>query len=473
MMGEGDDIIVMKCDYSEWIRKRVVQHDIPHLRLKPQIENENETGLLDVPVELIFMIISELGIKEVGSLSKTCRYFYNFVNDNFVKEVLLPLSSENMPKVSGENGRHILRLSSNVNIRWWQSGFEGMLNSLKLKYLKEIKFVGPNYYTSGDKTFLLDEYKKILSSVVLTKSHLRRIDISLELTEQYCTILQQLKRLPRLEELCLRPHRFNQRRDTVLSLNQVLKQILQGLRIKTFELTKLQDDAGFGQPCSYFGLIVSSEYIENFILHMGKELYLGDIHAMNLRKLTIHSEFYCGGRAGSAGCINHWEIYDNHYALEYGSIRKLAHIVEKGCPNLEYFNNRKISLHESRENSLEKKDCRQCQEKRITNSGTYQALERKMLSYKKQAELYQKQLRIRNKDNKECVNTIINLEKKLRESYNSVPNRKQKRGKASVSKRKQKRGKASKPLPFQCDKCQKSFMKEKGLKIHKGRMHKV
>jgi hypothetical protein len=206
---KDDDVLLLKTDATRAIEKLIVQHEIPK---KPTLRNKSrrvgfvqDSGLIFLPLEILLDITTHMDTSDVENLGRTCKDLQLLVNMTFVTRVVLPLSEKNMEKLGG---RFVLSLSSSVNIRLWEDGvFERLLKSMNLKYLKEVKFVGSNYrdvWRGG----LSTGYRSILRNIFFRKKYIRKLDLSMDSSEECYKLLESLKGMAHLEELSLRSSRF-------------------------------------------------------------------------------------------------------------------------------------------------------------------------------------------------------------------------------------------------------------------------
>ena len=329
---KDDDIFILKSNATNAIGLLVVQQ-IPK---KPQIRQVSQISeLLSLPLELFLSICVFLDVKDVENLGRVCKDLDNLVKRTFLPRVILPLSEQSLRQLGGPGGRFILSLSSSVNIRLWgEGGFETMLReNMNLKYLKEVKFVGNNYsveYRGG----LISGYKNIMKNILFNKKYLRKIDISIDSSEECYRQLQRLKDLPYLEELSLRSSglggQFNRTMPEGRKLNQMLKDTLANLNIQSLELK------GFNTPweeyTECFGMEIFSDTIQVLKLdYYSKTFELAAIKAVNLKEIQISSDFW----------------YRNQ------DPRSLARILSEGCPNLEKYNCRDLGNLDRNEQFVE------------------------------------------------------------------------------------------------------------------------
>ena len=176
---KDDDLLLLKTDATNAIERLIVQHKIP---VKPNFRKNSKklslkqnSKLLYLPLEIFISITSQIDVSDVENLARTCKDLNVLVNRTFITQVVLPLSVMNMEKLGGRNGRYVLSLSSNANIRLWNEGeFECMLQGMNLKYLKEVKFVGNNYgVMSGGG--LIRGYKSIMKNIFHSKRYVRKM----------------------------------------------------------------------------------------------------------------------------------------------------------------------------------------------------------------------------------------------------------------------------------------------------------
>jgi len=328
---KDNEIFLLKCDAANAIDRLIVQqiHKKPRVR---QISQLSE--LLSLPQELFLSISVFLDIKDVENLGRVCKDLDNLVKRTFLLRVVLPLSEQSLKQLGGPGGRYILSLSSSVNIRLWgEGGYEEMLKkNMNLKYLKEVKFVGNNYsyeFRGG----LISGYKSILQNILFSKKYLRKIDISIDSSEECYRQLQRLKEMPYLEELCLRSsglrRQYNETMPEERKLNQILNDTLAKIKIKKLELK------GFKMPwepyTDFFGIEIFSDSIQVLKLHYSKNFELAAIKARNLKNIEISSDF--------------WRSQDP---------TRLALILYKGCPNLEKYNCRALCNLDRDEHFVEK-----------------------------------------------------------------------------------------------------------------------
>ena len=164
------------------------------------------SSLLSLPLELFLIVSTHLDVTDIENLAMTCKDMSNFVRRVFVTRVVMPLSEHSMAQLGGSSGRCVLSLASSVNIRLWgERGYEEMLKKMNLKFVKNVKFVGNNYSVGfGEGEGLISGYKSIMENIFLCKKFVRKLDISIDSSEECYRQLDRLKEMPCLEELCLR-----------------------------------------------------------------------------------------------------------------------------------------------------------------------------------------------------------------------------------------------------------------------------
>jgi len=327
-LSKDNEIFILESDSTNAIEQLIIQQ-IPK---KPKFRKfSQKTELLALPLEIFLNFSVYLDIKDIENLRMVCKDLANLVNKTFIPRVVLPLSQKSLNHLGG---RFILGLFSNVNIRLWgEGGFETLLKTrMNLKYLKEVKFVGNNYslvYRGG----LISGYLSIMKNIFLSKKYVRKLDISIDSSEECYEQLQRLKKMTFLEELCLRSSDFRSQYNRTMpegrGLNQLLLDTLTGLNIKTLELK------GFRTPWeSYtdtFGIEIVSDTIKVLKLHYSKTFELSAIKAVNLEEIEISSDFWTRGQAPAS----------------------LAEILTIGCPNLVKYNCRDLRTIDRGGNWLE------------------------------------------------------------------------------------------------------------------------
>jgi len=322
---KDEDVILLKADATAVIDSLIVQHKIWR---KPEVRQFSQSCiLLSLPLEMFLSVVAYLGVKDVENLGMTCKGLNNLTRRIFVPRVLLPLSEKNLDLL---DGRFVLSLSSNVSIGLWgvNNEYEQMLKKLNLIYVKEVKFVGNNYKVNYGG--LTSSYKRILGNIFLSKKFVRKLDISIDSTEECYRQLQSLKEMPFLNELCLRSSGgFSQAQIYERTLNEILKDTLKELKIQTFELKGFimpWDDSGF------YELQIYSKTIRKLKLSYSKNMELTDIVAGNLKELLIASDSiynsYCLFHAPSTVFVTGPSDPPS----------RLAVILARGCPNLEKYN---------------------------------------------------------------------------------------------------------------------------------------
>jgi len=343
----GEDVLLLKTDATSAIEKLIVQHDIPK---KPSFRNKSrrvgfvqESELFSLPLEILIEITTHIDTSDVENLGRTCKDLELLVNMTFVSRVVLPLSEKNMERLGG---RFVLSLCSSVNIRLWGDGvFESLLKSMNLKYLKEVKFVGNNY-RNVSRGGLSTGYKSILRNIFLNKKYIRKLDLSLDSSEEYYKLLERLRGMPHLEELCLRSSRFrcshSGSKQEEKTLNQVLRNTLSGLQIRSFELKGVVVSWEADQTDYYLEIV--SDSIEVLKLEYHKNYHLGAIEARKLQSLQVSTSYW-------HFCLYHALSMEDGYLVddENDPPGRLVGILATGCPKLELYNG--LDLKSMREKS--------------------------------------------------------------------------------------------------------------------------
>ena len=287
---KSEDVIILKADATGAIERLIVQHKIIK---KPRVRHfSQECILLSLPLEMFLYVIAHLDVRDVESLGMTCKDLKNLTRRLFVPRVVLPLSEESMVMLGGPAGRFVLSICSSVNLRLWENKeFEDMLRRMNLQHVKEVKFVGNNYSNHKDGEGLIRAYKSVLKNIFLTKKYIRKLDISIDSTEECYRQLERLKEMPNLEELCLRSSglraQFNEIMPEERTLNALLNNTLRGLRIVTFELKGFTMHWGDYSKC--FELQICSKTIQTLKLQYSKNVDLSVIDAEQLKKIQIVS----------------------------------------------------------------------------------------------------------------------------------------------------------------------------------------
>jgi len=307
-----EDIILLKADATAAIDKLIVQHKIVK-KPNPRQFSQN-CILLSLPLEMFLSVVVHLDVRDVESLGMTCRDLNNMMRTIFVPRVVLPLSEQNMEII---DGRFVLSLSSNVIIKLWgvNNEFEKILEKMNLTHVKEVKFIGNNYKVHGGG--LSSTYKRALGNMFLGQKYVRKLEISIDSSEECYNQLQRLKEMPFLEELCLRSSGGFSMVPCDRTLNEVLKDTLQELKIHTFELNGIAKSWDMSKD---FELKIYSETIQTLKIQNSKNMELTEIVANNLKEIQIISDYYCT------------------FCLLHAHSDRLAGVLARGCPNLEKYN---------------------------------------------------------------------------------------------------------------------------------------
>jgi len=334
---KSKDVVILKADASMAIKRLIVPLKIIK---KPRIRRVSQDfRLLFLPLEIFLKVTTYLNVNDIQNLGMTCKDLNNLVARSFVPRVVLPLSERNMELLGGPNGRFVLSLRSNVNIRLWgwgsEGGFEEMLKKMNLTYLKEVQFVGKNYnYKSIDGGGLITAYKSVMRNIFLEKSFIRRLDISIDSSEECFSQLKRLKEMSFLEELCLRSSDFRWQHNIIMPneipLNKLLKETLTGLPIRGLELK------GFSMPWSdsgRFEIEIFSKSIQTLKLQCNKNCELTAIEAENLKEITIITDYHSFCFYHAQSMLDGWLSHDPS-----DPPGRLAGILAHGCPSLEKYN---------------------------------------------------------------------------------------------------------------------------------------
>jgi len=331
---KSEDVLILKADATHAIEKLIVQHTIVK---KPRVRHfSQDCILLSLPLEIFLSVTIHLDVSDVESLGMTCKDLNNMIRRIFVPRVVLPLSEKNMELLGGPAGRFVLSICSSVNIRLWaKTEFEEMLKKINLKYVKEVKFVGNNYNNLKDGGGLISTYKSVMNKIVLRKKFVRKLDISIDSTDECYMHLEKLKEMPFLEELCLRSsgHRaqWNEIMPQERTLNELLKNTLKGLKISTLELKGFT--MPWGDHSRYFEIQIFSRTIQSLKLQYSKNCELTHIDADKLKEIQIISDYYSFCFYHAQSTVDGWLAGD-----PYDPPGRLAGILAQGCPNLEKYN---------------------------------------------------------------------------------------------------------------------------------------
>jgi len=342
---ENEDVRILKVDATKAINSMIVQNELIE---KPKARQPSQNfSLLSLPLEIFLIITTYLDVKDVENLGTTCEDLSNLVRRVFVPKVVLPLSAQNMELLEGPNGRFVLSLCSTINIRLLglKGEFESMLKrNMNLKYLKEIKFIGNNYYYNNDDVGggLIPAYKSVMRNIFLTKHFVRKLDISFDNSEECFKQLQGLKKMLFLEELSLRSSDFRPQFNEMLyeerNLNEILRGTLRDLKIRSLELkimTMGRDQFG---GSGVYGIQIFSKSIQMLKLQFGKNCQLSAIEAEKLKEIVIMTEsVYSIYYHAQLPLQRLWDCRE----LFPGNLRS---ILAQGCPNLEKYNDMDLTI---------------------------------------------------------------------------------------------------------------------------------
>ena len=355
-----DDIILLKADASKAIRKLIVQDQVvgkPRRvrsvkRKSEAMDNsvQNQKSFIEkLPLELMLLITFHLDLRDVENLSRTCTLLEAVITNNFVTNVIMPLSESNLQKLN-RSGRNILSLTSSVNIRMWnwndEKQYERMLSKLKLKYVKEVKFIGPNYDMRWEGTGgLIPGYISIVNNVFLSKKFIRKLEISVDNSPDCLDYLNKLKTLPCLTDLSIRSSDIRSTtpafKQSKITLNRLLAEMLDGLKITTLEMKSFKMRWEKIDGFYYYKINLKSNFIRRLKIECNKQIKLASVDAPELKELVIESDYTCY-------CLFHSKIQDNDG--DHGdSVASFAEELSKGCPKLETYNG--MNLNQLREDS--------------------------------------------------------------------------------------------------------------------------
>jgi len=333
---KSEDVLILKADATGAIDRLIVQHNISK---KPRVRNfSQDCVLLSLPLEIFLSVTAHLDVRDVESLSMTCKDLNNMIRRIFVPRVVLPLSEQNMQLLGGPAGRFVLSLCSSLNIRLWASTeFEELLNKMNLQYVKDVKFVGNNYNNLEDGGGgLITAYKNVMKNIVLHKKFVRKLDISIDSSHECYMQLERLKEMPFLEELCLRSSGFRSQWNQIMpqerTLSELLKNTLKGLKISTLELKAFT--MPWGDYSRNVEIQIFSRTIQTLKLQYSKNCELTCIDADKLKEIQISSDYYF------CFCLYHAQsTVDGRLAYDPDDPPgRLAGILAQGCPNLEKYN---------------------------------------------------------------------------------------------------------------------------------------
>ena len=92
------DISIIGINNSEAINRLIVQDKVKG-KSRQRVRLYQESPLMQLPREVMVMIISFIPAKAVGALARSCKGLEDFVNQNYVESVIMPLSLGNMRKL--------------------------------------------------------------------------------------------------------------------------------------------------------------------------------------------------------------------------------------------------------------------------------------------------------------------------------------------------------------------------------------
>ena len=90
----GRDVFIISEDISESINRLIVQKEVEKkAKFRDKVFQESQLVLL--ANELKMMVLRSLSISDVAAMAGTCKALREFITQNFVPSVILPLSEEN------------------------------------------------------------------------------------------------------------------------------------------------------------------------------------------------------------------------------------------------------------------------------------------------------------------------------------------------------------------------------------------
>ena len=192
------DISIVGIDNSEAISKLIVQNKVKG-KSRQRVRLYQESPLVKLPREIMVMIISLIPARAVGALARSCKGLEDFVNQNYVESVILPLSLGNMRKLGA---RSVLNLTSSIYLGIWEEGqYMAIIRKMNLKQVKRLKFNGPNFMGSNFKADLSKQYVEALSYYIAHGENLESLDMLVDSSVEVMEVIKSVALLPRLEEV--------------------------------------------------------------------------------------------------------------------------------------------------------------------------------------------------------------------------------------------------------------------------------
>jgi len=314
-------------------------------------DDQRENQLKRIPVEILHRILSHLDLDDIVNLCQTSKKLNEDITKSFeLRRVHLLqtdyhfsiLTSRCQESVK-KNRKQILSFAFNGNIGLWEytnwlktdglrtpyidmeiddedenshgkGTFEKHLKKLKLKYVKDVKFIGPNYGGHEYALLLTQQYKSTLRNVFLSKKFIRKLEISADSTQECYEYLGLLKNMKFLKELILRSRSFDRPAGVGYNLSQLLANTLNGLNIQSLCLK----NNGVNHQSR---IEMESPYIEVLQIENDKHTKLGCFKLPNLREMNYDGVW--------ASCLLHEHFNDSE---------SITGMLSKNCPKLEYYN---------------------------------------------------------------------------------------------------------------------------------------
>jgi len=331
----GRDVVIISEDISESINRLIVQKEVEKkAKFRDKVFQESQLVLL--ANELKMMLLRSLSISDVAAMAGTCKALREFITQNFVPSVILPLSEENQGRLAG---RAVLSLISTVRVGLWGlGGYLQMVARMNLKQMKRLKFAGPNFWTEKCLFVVLPkQYLEALGHYVSFGANLESIDFLIDNSERMFELARAIASLPRLEEVTLRNSGTTDEsatKPTGITMNMFLAQILANNNIRRLNLK--------GFSVSWDGvrtgrLDIASYSLETIQVEFSKAFMLGQVEAANLRVVEVD-----GGPWDL--CFYHADQRSENWSDELG---RRAPALARGCPRLERYND--LDLRQLRE----------------------------------------------------------------------------------------------------------------------------
>ena len=322
-----------------------------------------------LPVEILLRILDHLCIQDIVNLTRTSKDLHKDITDTFeLRETTMSVFNNHIVEQVTKDDKQILSLCSNVNIQAWEyqdwlrskgdgthyieidsdtdsgedqtdtygrGNFENLLKDMKLKYVRNVKFIGTNYGTNDHRGLLIPLYKSAMRNIFINKEFIQKLEISVDTSQECFNYLGKLKNMKFLKKLILRSSQREALygiRDGPITLSKMLKNTLDGLGILYLRLRNF-GTVWLSKNSNVFEL--ESATIQSLQIEQMKGVKLGGLNVPNLTRLNY--EGFWGF------CLWHEQTSD---LVDHGG---MAEMLSENCPVLNYYNS--LDLNKLRKES--------------------------------------------------------------------------------------------------------------------------